>query len=373
MSIPTPPPAPGGQPTYPAIPAHPTPQAPPAYAAPPSYVQHAPSAMPNGEGKQFVVTWLLSLLLGVFGVDRFYLGKVGTGLLKLLTLGGLGIWWLVDLILILAGAMRDKAGRPLEGYDKTKLVAWIVTGVLVLVGAISGAVGGAGAPDTSISQDGSTEEQPVDAPAEEAPAEDTPVEEAAAEEPAPEEPTAASWANDTFGDFTPIQQSGSGDTVIDLPAGATGGIVMATHQGQRNFAVSVLDANNGSTGELLVNTIGAYSGTTAWGMSVLGDGVKLQVMADGAWTFDIRPMGAAPGLATAGTGDAVFLYDGGPASLAATHAGSRNFVVQEETSEAFNMGLLINEIGQYRGTVPLSAGPSVITVMADGAWTFEVE
>lgn len=362
MSIPTPPPAPSGQPSAPV---------PPAYAAPPAYVQPAapaPLGPSAGEGKSFIVTWVLSMLVGVFGVDRFYLGKIGTGLLKLFTFGGLGVWWLVDLIIILAGTMRDKAGRPLEGYDKTKLIAWIVTGGLVLVGAISGAVGGGSAPDTPASQEQSIDEQPAEAPEEEAPAEEVP-----AEEPAPQEPAAASWANDTFGDFAPIQQSGSGDTIIDLPAGATGGIVIATHNGQSNFAVSVLDANNGSTGELLVNTIGAYSGTTAWGISALGEGVKLQVMADGAWTFDIRPMGAAPEIAPAGTGDAVFLYDGGAAALTATHAGSSNFAVHEETGKTFSIGLLINEIGQYSGTVPLSAGPSMITVVADGAWTLEVK
>ncbi|OJU40151.1 MAG: hypothetical protein BGN97_13955 [Microbacterium sp. 69-10] len=353
--MPTPPPAPSGQPG---------PTTPPAYEYPTS-----PSTSSDA-GKPFLVTWLLSLLVGVFGVDRFYLGKIGTGLLKLFTLGGLGVWWLVDLIVILAGGMRDKAGRPLDGYDKTKLVAWIVTAAVILVGGISGAVNAStnAARDLPATSSTQPQESKADQPA-------------AATEPKkiekPAEPTpgaaAASWANGKFGTFAPVQLSGTGDTVIDLPAGATGGIVVATHTGNRNFAVTVLDANNGSTGELLVNTIGAYSGATAWGISALGNGVKLQVMADGAWTFDIRPMGDAPLVAAAGTGDAVFLYEGGAASLAATHAGSRNFVVQEETGKAFSMGLLINEIGAYNGTVPLAAGPSVITITADGAWTLAVK
>lgn len=341
----------------------------PAYAAPP--VQPAP---PASDGKSFLVTWLLSLLVGVFGVDRFYLGKIGTGLLKLFTLGGLGVWWLVDLIIILAGAARDKAGRPLDGYDRIKLIAWIVTAALVLVGGISGAVNGAsgaGAPAATVEQTQSASDQ--SSPADDAATEE-PLAEQPAEEPAEESAAdkAASWANSAWGDFEPIQKSGTGDTIITLPEGATGGIVTATHKGTRNFAVSVLDANNASTAELLVNTIGAYSGTSAWGISALGDGVRLQVAADGAWTFDIRPMGSAPVLATSGSGDAVFLYAGAAAALTATHDGSRNFAVQEETGEVFSIGLLINDIGAYSGTVPLSSGPSVITVTADGNWTLAV-
>jgi TM2 domain-containing membrane protein YozV len=42
----------------------------------------------------------MSIIFGVLGVDRFIMGKIGTGILKLITLGGLGIWWLVDVILI---------------------------------------------------------------------------------------------------------------------------------------------------------------------------------------------------------------------------------------------------------------------------------
>ncbi len=69
-------------------------------------------------GRDWLVALLLSIFLGSLGIDRFYLGKIGSGLLKLFTFGGLGIWWLVDVILIAAGAMRDAQGRPLlrRGY-----------------------------------------------------------------------------------------------------------------------------------------------------------------------------------------------------------------------------------------------------------------
>lgn len=63
--------------------------------------------------KKQIVALLLSIFLGGLAIDRFYLGKVGTGVLKLLTFGGFGIWYLVDILLIASGSMTDKAGREL--------------------------------------------------------------------------------------------------------------------------------------------------------------------------------------------------------------------------------------------------------------------
>ena len=56
---------------------------------------------------------ILSILLGELGVDRFYLGYTGLGILKLITAGGFGIWWLIDLILIITGKLTAKDGREL--------------------------------------------------------------------------------------------------------------------------------------------------------------------------------------------------------------------------------------------------------------------
>lgn len=53
----------------------------------------------------------VAVLLGFFGAHRFYVGKPGTGLLMLLTVGGCGLWWLYDLILLVAGEFRDGDGR----------------------------------------------------------------------------------------------------------------------------------------------------------------------------------------------------------------------------------------------------------------------
>lgn len=64
--------------------------------------------------KEWLVALLLSIFVGSLGIDRFYLGYVGLGILKLLTGGGCGIWWLVDLILIVMDKLPDAQGRPLK-------------------------------------------------------------------------------------------------------------------------------------------------------------------------------------------------------------------------------------------------------------------
>jgi TM2 domain-containing membrane protein YozV len=56
---------------------------------------------------------LLCFFLGVFGVHRFYVGKKGSGMVQLLTLGGASIWTLIDFVMILTGSFKDKEGMPL--------------------------------------------------------------------------------------------------------------------------------------------------------------------------------------------------------------------------------------------------------------------
>jgi TM2 domain-containing membrane protein YozV len=74
-------------------------------------------ARENASEKSRLVALLLCWFFGIIGVHRFYVGKIGTGLLQVVTLGCFGIWTLVDLILIIVGSFTDKKGK--------KLIAWL--------------------------------------------------------------------------------------------------------------------------------------------------------------------------------------------------------------------------------------------------------
>lgn len=75
-----------------------------------------PTAPPAAadDRKDWLAALLLSIFLGQLGVDRFYMGYIGLGVVKLLTAGGCGIWWLIDVILIATDGLKDAQGRPLR-------------------------------------------------------------------------------------------------------------------------------------------------------------------------------------------------------------------------------------------------------------------
>ena len=66
--------------------------------------------------KSRLAVTLLAWFLGGFGAHRFYLGKIGTAIAMIFTLGGLGIWALVDFIMVVAGVMKDKEGKVIKNW-----------------------------------------------------------------------------------------------------------------------------------------------------------------------------------------------------------------------------------------------------------------
>ncbi|GIG69849.1 TM2 domain-containing protein [Phytomonospora endophytica] len=235
---------------------------------------------------------------------------------------------------------------------------WFIVGAVVLLLCVCGggvAALNSGGDDASPN---SANNAPGEEPKDEAPADDTAA-----------EPETDPY-DDEYGTFEAVEKSGSGDTVLKLPAGARAGIVTARHDGSANFIISGLDKDNEPTGDLLVNTIGNYKGSTAFGLSALGEPATFEVKADGDWTITIAPLSAAKALPSPakGGGDAVYRYDGDAATWDAEHSGQANFIVTQYPLGGFP-NLAINEIGKYEGTVAAKAGPSIVTVMADGKWS----
>lgn len=66
--------------------------------------------------KRILPALLLCFFFGVFGAHRFYVGKIGTGILQLITIGGLGIWATIDFILIIVGAFKDAHGNKITEW-----------------------------------------------------------------------------------------------------------------------------------------------------------------------------------------------------------------------------------------------------------------
>jgi TM2 domain-containing membrane protein YozV len=94
----------------------------------------------QGATARFYPTFFLCIFLGFFGAHRFYVGKIGTGLLQLVacvgTCGVLGIWWLVDMIMILLGRFKDKDGVLIPNINPR--LSWSVFAiVIVILGALT--------------------------------------------------------------------------------------------------------------------------------------------------------------------------------------------------------------------------------------------
>jgi TM2 domain-containing membrane protein YozV len=89
--------------------------------------------------RNYIVTLALGAFFGALGADRFYLGKTGTGLIKLLTAGGVTVWWALDLLWLATGKATDKEGRIVTytGSNEkiVRIFSWIAVGFVGLIAA----------------------------------------------------------------------------------------------------------------------------------------------------------------------------------------------------------------------------------------------
>ncbi len=89
------------------------------------------SAPTTSAPRSWWVTVLLALFFGVFGAHRFYTGHIVFGLIQLFTFGGFGIWWVVDLLLLVSGNYHDKHGRALQ--PPSRMAVFVVLGLMLLL------------------------------------------------------------------------------------------------------------------------------------------------------------------------------------------------------------------------------------------------
>ena len=120
---------------------------PPGYGPPPGAFGYPPAGSYGGgppvvySEKKRSTAFLLSYLLGYLGADRFYLGQTGLGVLKLLSCGGLGIWYLIDLVLQALGEVKDADGKLLAPPDLVSGAPRVNGNHVLLAGVLAGNLG----------------------------------------------------------------------------------------------------------------------------------------------------------------------------------------------------------------------------------------
>lgn len=165
----------------------------------------------------------------------------------------------------------------------------------------------------------------------------------------------------------PVSYEGRGDVILTMEKLETGAVVAdVTHDGIGAFVVAPLDG----TTKLLsgnVRVIGRYRGRVFLDHRTN----RLKIRADGNWTVQISPLSAIERFSETydGDGDNVIAYEGAGGVIAMTHEGVVNFVVKSSNDIAG----LANEVGRYTGETAISAGPSILSITADGSWSVMVE
>jgi hypothetical protein len=165
--------------------------------------------------------------------------------------------------------------------------------------------------------------------------------------------------------------SGDSDELIGFPTPISDArILTANASGDGNFVIQTIDGR-GREADLLVNTIGAYSGSVL--MLPRGTISGLQITANSPWTIKVQDVTTGPQwngtTRVAGKGDSVLIIPGGTSAsetVKISNSGQGNFVVYETDS---SRKLLVNKAGSWSGTEPLPSDTVLVEVLSAGAWS----
>lgn len=202
--------------------------------------------------------------------------------------------------------------------------------------------------------------------------------------PSPTVVPVTTWADKTYGTFTPVSRTNqTGTKVVDFGNNITAGVVKidSTNLNDVSFLVEVLATDNTTVIDTIVTSPGSYNGTVAFGLAGYGDqtagALKIITANDVTWSVLISPVSVAPqgplAAPSSTSGDVVYLYAGAAATLhAETFAPNQGIVVIQYFGPTNTALTLVNSPTMVDQRGPISAGPSVVTVQADGSWNVTV-
>lgn len=202
--------------------------------------------------------------------------------------------------------------------------------------------------------------------------------------PSPTVVPVTAWADKTYGTFTPVSRTNqAGTKVVDFGNNITAGVVKidSTNLNDVSFVVEVLATDNVTVIDTLVSSPGSYNGTVAFGLAGYGNNtagaLKITTSNDVTWSVLISPVSTAPqgplAAPSATSGDVVYLYAGVAATLhAQTFVPNQGIVVTQYFGPTAAALTLVNSPTMVDQRGPISAGPSVVTVQANGSWNVTV-
>ena len=170
-----------------------------------------------------------------------------------------------------------------------------------------------------------------------------------------------------LGTFDESTVTGSGDDVVEMPVTGIPVIIDITYSGSSNFVIYTVDSE-GENVDLLVNTIGSYTGTQTDYLDY-ADVTMLSIQSSGDWSITFKPLASIPELVNGAenTGDGVYyISTDSLTTITITNSGDSNFVVRGIGLSSAD--LLVNEIGDYEGTVIWAEEESFLIVTSDGTW-----